>query len=1143
MKNLLRWHGILLFALVAFITQSCEDDDEGNTIANDSTTAATIVETAQNTEALSSLVAALAKADENESSDLIGTLSAEGSFTVFAPTNTAFDNLFAELDDFDSLDDFDTPEEKDLLALILQYHVIAGEVLESDNLSNEQELTTLQGENLTVSLDGEVFIQDATPIDAEVIIPDVDASNGIVHVIDKVLLPMAVIEMINGETLVDVVIATESLSLLEKAVIKADLVETLSSEGPFTVFAPTDDAFVALLEMLGDDYTSLDDFDTPEEIALLTNILLYHVIPNETILEADLDEGSVPTALTDNSLHVIASEDTFVIGDDTDVDANITGTDITASNGVAHTIDKVLLPQSVLDAINAGMLMNLVEIVVGTEALSLLEEAVIAAGLAETLSGDGPFTVFAPTNDAFAALLDILGDGYNSLADFDTQEELELLTNILLYHVVPQQILEVDLQPGSVPTAFAGNSVEVIASGDTFVVGDASDTDANITDTDIIASNGVAHTIDKVLLPQAAIDFVTQLQLKNLVEIVVATDDLSLLEEAVIAAGLAQTLSGDGPFTVFAPTNDAFAALLDILGDDYNSLADFDTQEELDLLTNILLYHVVPQQILEKDLHPGSVPTAFANNSIEVIASSNTFVIGDASDTDANITDTDIIASNGVAHTIDKVLLPQAAIDFVTQLQLKNLVEIVVETDDLSLLEEAVIAAGLTGTLSGDGPFTVFAPTNDAFAALLDILGDDYNSLADFDTQEELELLTNILLYHVVPQKILEADLHPGSVPTAFTGNSIEVIASGHTFVIGDASDVDANITDTDIIASNGVAHTIDKVLLPQAAIDFVTQLQLKNLVEIVVDNDDLSLLEEALIQTNAGLVEALSGAGPFTIFAPDNHAFEDLFELLGDDFHAIDDFDTDAEIAILVDVLTYHVIPNAAKFSENLSDGQTIATLQGESVGILRNSGIHIDDATDTNATVTLKDVEASNGVAHIINKVLLPQSTLDALTPPQPNIVELAQSVSDLNILVEALIQADAGLVEALSGNGPFTVFAPDNHAFQELFHLLGPQYHDISDFDTPQEKELLATVLLYHVIGDSALASGDFDGHQQIKTLQGENVSVDVRLNGSIRIFDKTHDTAKVNAADNEASNGIVHIIDKVLLPQEFLDAIGH
>ncbi|UJH67928.1 fasciclin domain-containing protein [Allomuricauda sp. SCSIO 65647] len=991
MKKFISLKGLFLLALTFPLFFSCNKDDDNDDLVQQSTS--NIVVTAQNTDALSSLVGALTKADENDDSDLIGTLAGDGPFTVFAPTNEAFNTLLASLDGFDSLEDFDTPEEKTLLATILQYHVIAGAAAASTDLSEAQELTTVQGERITVSLDGGVFLDDATETDAEVIIPDVGASNGIVHVISKVLLPQAIIDALNADdmgdetkNLVEIVVEAESLSALEAAVIKAELVETLSGEGPFTVFAPTDHAFTALLDALGDDYNSLDDFDTDEEIALLTDILLYHVIPAK-VLAADLDEGEVATAL-------------------------------------------------------------------------------------------------------------------------------------------------------------AENKIEIIADGDTFVIGDASDTNANITGTDIMASNGVAHTIDKVLLPQSAIDFVASLQKKNIVEIAQETEDLSVLVEALIAAdaGLVETLSGEGPFTVFAPTNDAFVALLGALGDDYNSLADFDTQEEIDLLVDILKYHVVAgAAAFSTDLSDGQMITTVNGSDVTVSIKDGMVHIVDATGDGATVTLPDVEASNGVVHVINKVLLPQSAVDFLAELQLKNIVEIAIETDDLSLLVEALIAAdaGLVEALSGEGPFTVFAPTNHAFVELLDVLGDDYNSLADFDTEEEINLLIDILKYHVVAgAAAFSTDLMDGQQIETLQGGSVTIGINGGVS-IKDATDDPAHVDLADVEASNGVVHVIDKVLLPQSAVDFVAQLQLKTIVEIAVETDDLSLLVDALVQADAGLVEALGGEGPFTVFAPTNHAFVDLLGILGDEYHGIADFDTAEEKALLVDILTYHVVSGTAAFSTDLMDGQQIETLQGEKVTIGINGGVFIKDATDDTAHVDIPDVTASNGVVHVIDKVLLPQSAIDALTPPVPNIVELAQSVDDLSLLVDALVQADAGLVEVLGGDGPFTVFAPTNQAFADLLYDLGDDYHSLADFDTPAEKELLAKILTYHVVAGAALASGDLKDHQRLHTVQGEDVTV--ILDHGVFIRDKTHFDAEVIAPNNEASNGIVHLIDKVLLPQEVIDVL--
>ena len=632
----------------------------------------------------------------------------------------------------------------------------------------------------------------------------------------------------------------------------------------------------------------------------------------------------------------------------------------------------------------------------------------------------------------------------------------------------------------------------------------------------------------------------------NIVEAASGNEQLSTLVQALAKADendnsdLIGTLRGDGPFTVFAPTNSAFAELLGNL-DGFESIDDFDTEEERTLLAKILQYHVVAGAAVPSiDLSEGQQIGTVQGENVSVSLEDGVFLLDKTAET-SEVIIPDVDATNGIVHVIDKVLLPQEVLSALAPSQ--DLVDIVVATETLSALEAAVIKADLVDTLKGDGPFTVFAPTDEAFMGLLMALGSDFNSLEDFDTEEEIALLRDILLYHVIPAKVLEADLAAGDVGTALTDNSIEIIESEGTFVIGDASEMNASILDTDIEATNGVAHVINKVLLPQSAIDFLATLEMKNIVEIAVETDDLSILVDALIAANAGLVETLSGEGPFTVFAPTNDAFVALLGILGDDYNSLADFDTQEEIELLVKILTYHVAAGVEAFSTDLSDGQHIPTVNGANLGIaLSGGGVHVVDASGTNASVVIPDVDASNGVVHVINKVLLPQEAIDFVAMlNMKNIVEIAVETDDLSILVDALIQADAGLVEALQGDGPFTVFAPTNHAFQELFHLLGSNYHGIADFDTPGEKELLASVLLYHVIGGSALSSNDFEDHQQIKTLQGENISIDVRLNGSIRILDKTHDRAHVSAADTEASNGIVHIIDKVLLPQEFLDAL--
>ncbi|HMC02112.1 MAG TPA: fasciclin domain-containing protein [Flavobacteriaceae bacterium] len=301
------------------------------------------------------------------------------------------------------------------------------------------------------------------------------------------------------------------------------------------------------------------------------------------------------------------------------------------------------------------------------------------------------------------------------------------------------------------------------------------------------------------------------------------------------------------------------------------------------------------------------------------------------------------------------------------------------------------------------------------------------------------------------------------------------------------------------------------------------------NIVEAAQATTDLSLLVDALVQADAGLVDLLQTNGPFTVFAPTNQAFADLLEILGDDYNSLADFDTAEEETLLTDILTYHVIAGAEAYSTDLSDGQMIETAQGESITVSLDGGVFIQDTSDTDAQVTAADVATSNGVVHIIDKVILPEAIVNSL---RPNIVETAMAVSDLSLLVDALVQADAGLVDLLQTDGPFTVFAPTNQAFADLLDALGDDYNSLADFDTTEEKELLAGILTYHVVAGTAAYSTDLSDGQMIETAQGQSITVS--LDGGVFIQDATDTDAQVTAADVATSNGVVHIIDKVLLP---------
>ena len=206
---------------------------------------------------------------------------------------------------------------------ILLYHVVGGTALSTD-LSDGQMVTTLNGADVTVTINDQgVFINDA-----QVIVADIVADNGVVHVIDAVLIPPTPEP---SNTVVDIVVNSDVHNLLEAAVITADLAGTLSGEGPFTVFAPTDDAFLALAGALG--ATAEDLLALPE----LTDILLYHVVGG-TALSTDLSDGQMITTLNGADVTVSIECDGSIFIND----AQVIVADIEADNGVVHVLDAVL---------------------------------------------------------------------------------------------------------------------------------------------------------------------------------------------------------------------------------------------------------------------------------------------------------------------------------------------------------------------------------------------------------------------------------------------------------------------------------------------------------------------------------------------------------------------------------------------------------------------------------------------------------------------------------------------------------------------------------------------------------------------------------------------------------------------------------
>jgi transforming growth factor-beta-induced protein len=284
----------------------------------------------------------------------------------------------------------------------------------------------------------------------------------------------------------------------------------------------------------------------------------------------------------------------------------------------------------------------------------------------------------------------------------------------------------------------------------------------------------------------------------------------------------------------------------------------------------------------------------------------------------------------------------------------KDIVENAMNADNVTTLVAAVQAGGLVDTLKGDGPFTVFAPTNSAFEKL------PAGTVDTLLMPENKDQLVNILTYHVVAGRYTSADLTDGMMLTTVQGQELTVTRSGSGVMVNGVA-----IETADVISSNGVTHVIGSVLMPKEGVMVGGALMTADLdiVENAVNASNVTTLVAAV--QAGGLVDTLKGDGPFTVFAPTNAAFEKL------PAGTVDTLLMPENKSQLVNILTYHVV--AGRYtSEDLTDGMTLTTVQGQTLTInVSNGNITVNGS----ARVETKDVISSNGVTFVIDSVLMPQ------------------------------------------------------------------------------------------------------------------------------------------------------------------------
>ena len=288
--------------------------------------------------------------------------------------------------------------------------------------------------------------------------------------------------------------------------------------------------------------------------------------------------------------------------------------------------------------------------------------------------------------------------------------------------------------------------------------------------------------------------------------------NLTTLVAAVKAADLVAPLQGPGPFTVIAPSNDAFNKL------PAGTLDSLLKPENKTKLADILKYHVVSGKFLAKDLTNGQKLPTLQGDTVEVVKTGNEITFRDTNGNLSKVTNADVLQSNGVAYVVDSVMVPKTTpmgadmnptVGGAAMLKNKNLVENISTAPNLTTLVAAVKAAGLVETLEGAGPFTAFGPTNDAFNKL------PAGTVDTLVKPESKDALVKILTYHVVSGKYLTSDLKDGQELTTVQGTILTIIKKDGKVMIKDAKGGMSMIETSDVIQSNGVAHTIDTVLMP----------------------------------------------------------------------------------------------------------------------------------------------------------------------------------------------------------------------------------------------------------------------------------------------------------------------------------------
>jgi transforming growth factor-beta-induced protein len=577
----------------------------------------------------------------------------------------------------------------------------------------------------------------------------------------------------------------------------------------------------------------------------------------------------------------------------------------------------------------------------------------------------------------------------------------------------------------------------------------------------------------------------------SILAIIASYTELTTLFAAVTATGMDQDLI-DLPLTALAPSNAGFAALdLDL----FNNLL-LTPAWELHLV-EILEYHLSSNPVFTFTLQNGSEITMRNGEIVFVKTPSgvgNTYTFSNSKDEGVTLTQADIFADNGVVHITDNVLRPSFFYRSVIDLF----------GGSYSTLQNLALIAGLEGYLS-EGPFTLFAPTNNAFnllpAATISFLSSPAGNID----------LVEILQYHTVEAVFPSTILANGIDLSTAQGNIISIGIVGGTITANYATVIDA-----DILALNGITHGIDRVLMipegtgqpstgqpstgqPTSAPVGPSETTDPTIYMLAADNPDLSTLTSALNTETSGLDAVLNDpTATLTALGPTNAAFDALPSGL------LSTLLTAAFSQHLTELLLYHASEDVFR-SADLFNGDVITMLNGETVTYaISNAGV----ATFNQARIEIGDIEARNGVVYVIGQVLLPSFA-------SRTVIDLESDYSTWLTLIEL-----ADLATTFRG-GAWTLFAPTNAAFDKI------DQETLSFLTSAAGKDNLIEILNYHAV-PQVLTSEKLNNGDKLTTAQGDIIA--------IRVFNNQGKVNNANAVtlDILAINGVTHGIDTVLTP---------